>query len=115
MKLCSLIVPAVQKDVDMANRTTGDFHHESTISVITTPVALRCCNCWLAPGSYQHDICLTAGMSRASFYIYDHRCISAINEYNDLSFKFLSTPGEVERAAQDLKSISSYMESWRVV
>ena len=51
---------------------------------------------------------MTAGKSSASFKIYAHRCISAINECDDLAFKFPSTPNEVERAAQDFKSINSY-------
>ena len=91
----------------MANRKTGNFHPESTIGVITTPVALHCCICWLAGGSY-HDIRLTAGMSRASFYSYANRCNPAINECDDLAFKFPSTPSEVECAAQNYKSLSSY-------
>ena len=107
MKLCPLIDPAVQKHIDMANRKTGNFHHESTTIGVNTTPALHCCICWLAGGSH-HDIHLTAGKSSASFKIYAHRCISAINECDDLAFKFPSTPNEVERAAQDFKSINSY-------
>ena len=72
MKLCSLIDHAVQKNVDMANRKTGNCHVDSPIGVITTPIALHCCICWLSGGFY-HDIRLTAGMSRASFYQYTHK------------------------------------------
>ena len=107
MKLCSLIDHSVKKNVDMANRKTGNCHIHSTVGVITTPIALHCCIRWLAGGSY-HDIRLTAGMSRASFYQYAHRCIAAINECDALSYKFPSTPVEVERAAQDFQAISSH-------
>ena len=50
---------------------------------------------------------LTAGMGKSSFYKYDHRCISAIDECDALAYKFLTTPLAIEHAAQDFKAISS--------
>ena len=62
MKLCDLIDHAVRKNFEMANRRTGN-----SVGVITTQIALHCCLRWLSGGSY-HDIRLTAGMGKSSFY-----------------------------------------------
>ena len=56
----------------MASTRTGN-----SVGVITTPIAFHCCIHWLSGGSH-HDIRLTAGMSKTSFYCYAHRCIAAI-------------------------------------
>ena len=101
MELCDLIDHAVRMNFEMANRRTGN-----SVGVITTPIALHCCLRWLAGGSY-HDICLTAGMGKSSFYKYAHRCISAIYECDALAYKFPTTPLEVECAARNFKAISS--------
>ena len=45
-------------------------------------------------------------MSKASFYSYAHRCIHAISHCDTLSYKFPTTPLEVEHAAQAFHSIS---------
>ena len=105
MKLCSLIHHDVQKNIEMANRKTGNYEQASTIGVITTPIALHCCIRWLSGGSH-HDIRLTAGMSKASFYKYAHRCIAAINACDALSYNFPTTPLEVEHTATSFHSIS---------
>ena len=102
MKLCEFIHHAVMKNFEMAKLRTGN-----SVDVITTPIALHCCLRWLSGGSY-HDIRLTAGMGKSSFYNYAHRCISAIIECDALAYKFPTTPMEVERAAQDFKAISSH-------
>ena len=93
MKLCDLIDQSGRKNFEMAKLRTGQ-----KVGVITTPIALHCCLRWLSGGSY-HDIHLTAGMGKSSFYNYAHRCISAINECDALAYKFPTTPLEVERAA----------------
>ena len=62
MKLCDLIDHDVKKNCDMAGRRT-----QNTVGAITTPIALHCCIRWLAGGSH-HDIRLTAGMGKTSFY-----------------------------------------------
>ena len=101
MKLCKLIDNFVRKNEEMANRGTG-----KSVGFITTPIALHCCIRWLSGGSF-HDIRLTAGMSKTSFYMYAYRCIRAINESEALSYKFPTSPQEVEEAAQSFKAISS--------
>ena len=103
MKLCDFIDTAVRKRYEVASRRTGN-----SVRVITTPIAFPCCIHWLAGGSCHRDIHFTAGMGRTSFYIYAHRCIAAINDCDALSYKFPTTPMEVERAAQGFQSISSH-------
>ena len=68
MKLCDLIDDAVRKEYTMmASTRTGNL-----VGVITiTPIALHCCIHWLAGGSH-HDIRLTAGMGKTSFYFAMH-------------------------------------------
>ncbi len=94
MKLCSL---SVRKNYDTVNKKAD--------SPITTPIALHCCLRWLSGGSF-HDIRLIAGISKAAFYNYAHRCIDAIISYDELSFHFSKTPLEIERAALGFKAIS---------
>ena len=101
MKLCKLIDNLVKKDVEMAQRRTG-----KTFGEISTPIALHCCIRWQSGGSF-HDIRLTAGMSKTSFYMYACRCINAINECDALAYKFPTAPEEIEKAAQSVKTISS--------
>ena len=101
MKLCKLIDNFVRKNAEMAKRRTGN-----SVGYITTPIALHCCIRWLSGGSF-HDIRLTAGMSKTSFYTYAYRCIRAINECEALAYKFPTSPQEVEDAAQSFKAISS--------
>ena len=55
MKLCSLIDESVQKNVDMANRKTGNFASESSIGVITTPL-----HCIVVSVSNQEDHIMTS-------------------------------------------------------
>lgn len=97
MKLCSLIEDAVRKNFDTVNSKAD--------SPITTPIALHCCLRWLSGGSH-HDIRVIAGISKAAFYHYAHRCIDAIIHCDELSFTFPKTPLEIERAALGFKAIS---------
>ncbi len=88
MKLCSFIEDAVRKNYETVNNKAD--------SPITTPIALHCCIRWLFGGSF-HDIRLIAGISKAAFYIYAHRCIDAIIHCDEQSFHFPKTPLEIER------------------
>ena len=86
----------------MASRRTG-----SAIGVITTPIALHCCICWLA-GGFHHGIRLTAGMSKTSFNCHAHRgAFLQLMNVMLLHTKFPSKTLEVECEAQEIKSICS--------
>jgi len=83
------------------------IYSDPSVGVITTEIALHCCLRWLAGGSY-HDIYLLAGISRATFYVYCHRVIRAINKSPSLSYNLPTTPQEIEVASEGFKSISSH-------
>ena len=98
MSLCQLIEPEVIKVCKFAPNHDG---------VISVELALHCTICWLSDGSW-FDIRDVAGILKASFYHYCHRCIQAINQCEALSFKFPDTPAEVEKAASGFRKISSH-------
>jgi hypothetical protein len=58
-------------------------------------------------GSF-HDIWLTAGISKTSFYHVAHQCASAILQVVELAFSFPTTANKLSKSAADYKSISSY-------
>ena len=70
---CDFINRAVMKNVEIANRQTGN-----EVSVITTPIALNYYIHWSAGESYL-DICLLAGISKSSFSDYACRCITTVS------------------------------------
>ncbi len=47
-------------------------------------------------------------ISRATFYVYCHRVIRAINKCPNLSYNLPNTPEEIEEASYGFKSISSH-------
>ena len=75
-------------------------------SPIIPELILHCTLRYLAGGSV-HDIRVTAGLSRASFYRVVTRCIDAINDCRALDFSFPRTEVELRNAAAKFEQLSS--------
>ena len=102
LKLVDLIDISVRKNGAMAEIRAG-----TKCGLITTEIALHCALRWLAGGSYI-DVRLIARISKSSFYDYAHRCIQAINDCEDLKYKFPTTPLQVKNHALGFEEISSH-------
>ena len=74
---------------------------------ITVEIMLHCLLRWLGGGSYL-DIRLCIGISPTSFYRCIHKCIDAILNSDELSYKFPSTTAEFEAAAQEFEALRSH-------
>jgi len=98
MKLCDIMHPKIMVNDKMSWVRTGK-------DTFTVEIMLHCLLSWLSGGSYL-DIRLSAGISPAKFYSCVYKCMDAILESEDLTYKFPSTEKELDEAAQGFESLS---------
>ncbi len=99
MKLCILLDPFLKVDSAHSRNRTGN-------GPIITEIVVHCLLRWLAGGSYL-DICILAGISRASFYTCVHKCIDSILSCETLGYHFPTTAYDIIEAADDFKDHST--------
>ena len=99
-KLCDILRSDVEADAQMSWIRTSK-------SSITVEIMLHCLLRWLSGGSYQ-DIRISVGISSASLFTCIYKCINAILNANELSYKFPSTQTELDAAARNFEALSSH-------
>jgi len=99
MKLCDIVCPKITVYDEMSRVRAGK-------DAIMVEMMLKCLLRFLSGGSYL-DIRLNAGISLAKFYACICKCMDAIQEPEDLAYKFPSTTKEVDKAAQGFEPLSS--------
>jgi hypothetical protein len=97
MKLVNIVKPSLIVDNRMAQVRAGN-------QPILPEILIHCLLRWLAGGSYL-DIRINAGISSRTFYRNIYKCIDAILQLPELSYKF---PTDFDTASKDFNSISTH-------
>jgi len=98
-KLVQLLSPALTVDVQQSKcRSHGADH-------IYVELILHCLLRYMAGGSF-HDICVSAGLARSTFFSCLHHGIKAVNSCKELSLHFPKLDNELKQAALEFQSKS---------